>query len=226
MIGNAGVNALSGGIGDDRLEGGGGNDTLDGGEGLDTAAFKGVRSNYAVTRNGDGSYTVTDSVAGRDGTERLVNIEQMLFADQTVSLLSDLSLAGLVSAIPDQTKAIAAAYQTLLGGVPNSSGFDFLIKGNFATNFGAGPGAVFNDENVFINVTNALVQGNGNAAARFNQLAGGTSLSEKVAAIYGQVIPAYKQAPDGLAFLTRPEGLSFYENVARERGIVAETEGP
>ncbi len=45
-----------------------------------------------------------------------------------------LSFAGLFTANLSQSKAIAAAYQTFLGGVPSKAGFDFLIKGNLATN--------------------------------------------------------------------------------------------
>ncbi len=38
------------------------------GDGSDTAVYKGLRANYTVTRNNDGSYTVTDNTA--NGTAR------------------------------------------------------------------------------------------------------------------------------------------------------------
>ncbi len=113
----------------------------------------------------------------------------------------------------------------LLGGVPGISGYEFLIKGNLASNFGAGAGPVFNDENIFINVANSLVQGNPTAAAAFNTLAAGTTLADKITSLYTKIIPASKQSADGLAFLIRPDGLKFYQDVARERGITAEN-GP
>ncbi len=108
---------------------------------------------------------------------------------------------------------------------PGIAGFEFLIKGNLSTNFGAGAGPVFNDENIFINVANSLVQGNPIASAQFNSLASGATLAQQVASLYAKIIPLAKQTPDGLAYLTRPDGLKFYQDVAKERGITAEN-GP
>ncbi len=122
-----------------------------------------------------------------------------------------------------QVKAIAATYQILLGGIPSIAGFDFLVKSNLESNFGAGAGPIFNDENIFINVVNSLVQGNSAAAATFAGLATGATLADKIAAIYSKIIPLSKQSADGLAFLTRPEGLKFYQDVAKERGITTES---
>ncbi len=118
-------------------------------------------------------------------------------------------------------KAIAAAYQVLLGGVPSAAGFEFLIKNNLSTHYGADAGPSFNEENIYINVANALVQGNPNASVRFSELATGRSLGEKIASLYDKVVPLSKQSADGVAFLTRPEGLKFYQDVAAERGITS-----
>ena len=70
IIGNAGANTLKGGKG---------NDTLDGGDGTDTAVFSGALAEYIVTQNTDGSTTVVDTVANRDGTDILRNIERLQF---------------------------------------------------------------------------------------------------------------------------------------------------
>jgi hypothetical protein len=149
-------------------------------------------------------------------------------SDQTITVnaaWAALPFPDLFAANLSQAKAIASAYQTLLGGIPGISGFDFLIKGNLTSNFGASPSAVFNDENVFINVANALVQGNAEATTKFSTLAAGTTLSEKITSLYKSIIPDAKQSADGIAFLTRPDGLKFYQDVAKERGITAEN-GP
>lgn len=66
---------------------------------IDTAVYWDVAANYLISRNEDGSVTVThvtqsaaviDPTTGRarqsDGTDRLFNIEALKFADQTVSL--------------------------------------------------------------------------------------------------------------------------------------------
>ncbi len=216
ITGNATGNFLRGNRGDDIISGLGGNDT---------AGYAGVKGEYTILRNLDGSYVVIDSVAGRDGTDTIVGVENLRFIDQTVSLIVELPFPALFAVNLSQGKAIAAAYQILLGGTPGIAGFEFLIKGNLSTNFGAGAGPVFNDENIFINVANSLVQGNPIASAQFNSLASGATLAEQVASLYAKIIPLAKQTADGLAYLTRPDGLKFYEDVAKERGITAEN-GP
>lgn len=85
--GNAGAEAVQGGTGRDVLMGAGGNDTLSGGVGNDTllggsgtdvAVFSGNRSAYTITI---GSGAKTYSVAGPDGTDTLVSVETLRFAD-------------------------------------------------------------------------------------------------------------------------------------------------
>ncbi len=167
---------------------------------------------------------VADATASRDGTDTLVSIEQFQFSDQ-LFVPDAPTFAGFFSANLSQAKAISAIYQVLVGGTPSSGGYDFLIKGNIASNFGAGAGPVFNDENIFINVANALIQGNPQATAKFNVLAAGSTIEAKIGSLYAKIIPTAKQTPEGLAFITRPDGIKFYKDVAIERGITSEN-GP
>ncbi len=88
-----------------------------------------------------------------------------------------------------------------------------------ATNFGAGPGPVFNAENIFINVSNSLAQGNATAKAAFQLISSGATLSAKVTSLYNAIIPTVHQKAEGLAFVTRTDGLNFYQQVAAERGL-------
>ena len=132
-------------------------------------------------------------------------------------MLTDLD--ALFGVNPSQAKGISAIYQVLLNGIPSIEGFIFLINENNSSNFGAGPGPVFNDENIFINIMNALVQGNSDARKSFEVQASGVTLVNKITALYGILIPDENQSVSGLSFLTRPEGLAFYEQVADERGI-------
>lgn len=98
---NHGIENVEGGLGNDTLLGDGGdntiaglagNDAINGRGGTDTAIFSGNRSEYIVVRtqvpNPDGSftYTVTDTVAGRDGVDTLVLVENIQFADGTASI--------------------------------------------------------------------------------------------------------------------------------------------
>jgi Ca2+-binding RTX toxin-like protein/methionine-rich copper-binding protein CopC len=91
IVGSDGANVLEGLSGNDTLEGRGGNDTIDGGEGADTARFTGNRNDYALTYAAPagatpGRLTVTDTVAGRDGTDELTSVEFLRFADVTLAI--------------------------------------------------------------------------------------------------------------------------------------------
>ena len=225
LVGTANADALNGKGGNDTLTGLDGNDVIDGGDGVDVAQFSGNRADYTVTRGLDGFYTVTDGTAARNGTDTTKYVEKLQFLDQTVDIKGTVSFTELMYGNTSQAKGIAALYETLLEGVPSIAGFSFLINGNLSSNFGAGYGPVFNDENIYINIGNALVQGNAAATTAFNALATGASVAEQVTSIYQAIIPASKQTAEGLAFITRPDGLKFYQDVALERGITTDN-GP
>lgn len=81
MAGNGGNDTLYGDQGHDHLSGGSGNDYLDGGVGIDTADFMGFINQYIIQRN-----SVSDKLSGRDGSDTLVNIERLEFADGNIAL--------------------------------------------------------------------------------------------------------------------------------------------
>lgn len=85
LSGDAGANLLDGGAGDDLLSGQGGNDRIDGGAGVDTAIFSGSLRDYTLSRTASG-WTVSDRVAGRDGTDTLTAVERLQFADHSVAI--------------------------------------------------------------------------------------------------------------------------------------------
>jgi hypothetical protein len=68
---------------DNILGGNTADNTIDGGAGTDTAVFTGLRAEYTV-QCGSSDITVIDTIPGRDGTDTLVSIESLQFADQTV----------------------------------------------------------------------------------------------------------------------------------------------
>ncbi len=87
MEGGEGADILSGGAGDDFIDGGrfheggeGGGHYHDGSQG-DVVLFTGPRDNYMITENADGSFTVLDMFAGRDGTDTVINVENFQFGD-------------------------------------------------------------------------------------------------------------------------------------------------
>lgn len=78
----SGNDYLYGQNGDDTLRGGMGNDYLDGGSGIDFADYSGTRANYSVVKAGTG-YAVTSAA---EGSDTLMSIEYVSFADQTVTV--------------------------------------------------------------------------------------------------------------------------------------------
>lgn len=69
------------------LVGNGGDDTLDGGTGdADIAKFSGARSEYTISTTG-GVTTITDTVADRDGTDTIENVEHFEFSGPTAGFV-------------------------------------------------------------------------------------------------------------------------------------------
>ena len=86
-VGGSGNDTITGNAANNTLTGGAGNDTIDGVSGTDTAVYSGASTNYQVTQNGDGSWTVVDLRPGSpDGTDTLKDITYLQFSDKTVAL--------------------------------------------------------------------------------------------------------------------------------------------
>ncbi|MFZ6049903.1 peroxidase family protein [Pseudomonas sp. CR3202] len=73
---------------------------------FDTALYSGNFADYTVLRNADGTVTVTDTVAGRDGIDTLSNIERLQFADQAIVLGGSNSAPAGSLRIDDPTPAV------------------------------------------------------------------------------------------------------------------------
>ncbi len=71
--------ALTTGAGSQTFYGTIGSDTFNGGADADTVVYAGRMADYKITNNADGSVTV----AGAEGTDRLISIENIRFFDQT-----------------------------------------------------------------------------------------------------------------------------------------------
>jgi VCBS repeat-containing protein len=93
LFGGAGDDYIDGGNGSDLISGGAGNDEIDGGNGQDTLQLAGKRADYRFIAMQDGSVTVRDLRAGSpDGTDKLLNMERVEFADGTFKLQEVLSV--------------------------------------------------------------------------------------------------------------------------------------
>ena len=75
---------ILGNTGSDTFYGGSGNDYLDGGSGNDTAGFDGNRVNYTLSNSG--TAFVLQAKTGAEGTDTLVDIERLQFADKKIAL--------------------------------------------------------------------------------------------------------------------------------------------
>ncbi|NDH68715.1 MAG: hypothetical protein EBY22_12585, partial [Gammaproteobacteria bacterium] len=105
IIGSQSNDTLTGDTRNNTIIGGGGNDTIIGGAGSDTAIYQGNFADYKITPNVlSGTYTITDSASGRDGTDTLVNISALQFKDQLISLAP---IAPPVSTTPASQKVIS-----------------------------------------------------------------------------------------------------------------------
>ena len=85
---------LDGGAGDDVLIGGAGDDVIDGGDGDDAIELSGDFADYRISRTAEGVW-ITDTVAGRDGTDLLRNIEIANFRNLSKVQIPGSSSAGL-----------------------------------------------------------------------------------------------------------------------------------
>lgn len=82
MLGTNGADNINGLNGDDTFLALAGSDRLDGGAGYDQADYIGRSSDYSVSKNADGSFSVATSVNPSYGTDILIGIEGMYFYDE------------------------------------------------------------------------------------------------------------------------------------------------
>lgn len=75
---------IDAGEGDDVIVGGRGNDKIDGGEGQDIAKYLLNKADYKVEQQG--GQTIVTALRGNEGTDTLVNIEKLVFADGEIEI--------------------------------------------------------------------------------------------------------------------------------------------
>lgn len=117
----AGADTITGSAGKDFIRGYDGNDRIDGGGGIDTAVFSGNRADYTIMAITDGPAIVGYSVhssANNEGTDIMVGVERLRFADSTVGI--DVSGNG------GQAYRL---YQAALDRTPDAPGLGAQING-------------------------------------------------------------------------------------------------
>ena len=86
FIGTPNADNFDAAAGNDRLQGFGGNDILNGGTGIDTAIWTGNSNNFKLTF-AIGEWIIQDKT-GAEGTDTVVNVEKLQFANKTVQIES------------------------------------------------------------------------------------------------------------------------------------------
>jgi Ca2+-binding RTX toxin-like protein len=89
LPGSPGDDKLDGGDGNDIMHGGPGNDLLIGGTGKDTATYDGKAADYKVTHDNAGWHVADLRAGNTDGTDTLLDVERVTFADNTLALDTD-----------------------------------------------------------------------------------------------------------------------------------------
>jgi hypothetical protein len=105
VTGSSGNDHMAMGRGVDTVRGGAGDDFLDGASGNDVAVFSGNRAQYSVTMSG-GLYTVRDTVSNRDGTDLLLRVETLSFADGDVWIEQAANVSGAVHRFYNEAKGV------------------------------------------------------------------------------------------------------------------------
>ncbi|QEY62028.1 heme peroxidase [Metapseudomonas lalkuanensis] len=107
---------------------------LDTDDSIDTAVFGGDRANYTVTTVG-GVTTVTDNV-GTEGSDTLLNIERLQFADQTLVLgganslpTGQLSILDASSGLVDNTPSVGQLLRASVAGVTDADNDGGTLNG-------------------------------------------------------------------------------------------------
>lgn len=155
LFGGSGNDSLYGDAGDDTLQGGTGNDRIDGGSGINTADF-------STAASADTINLTTGSATGGDGTDTLVNIQNVIgtgYNDSITGSTADNVIYG--GAGNDTIYSGGGGNDTLYGG----AGSDRLYgsTGNDVLQGGAG-----ND---------SIVGGGGNDTADFSDSSAGITLT-------------------------------------------------
>lgn len=91
--GGEGDDFISGGAGNDLITAGLGNDTVDAGAGFDQVRLSGAMSEYTFRAASTGSFTLTHTRTGGDGTDTITDVERINFRDGSIAF--DLSTDGL-----------------------------------------------------------------------------------------------------------------------------------
>ena len=223
----AGDDKVAGYAGDDLFYGFGdeGADLFDGGAGIDTSVYRGVFANYEITKDqffynpttdrNDLRGTQVKDTTGLDGTDGLVNVERLQFADTMVAL--DIA--------PNQTAGkVYMLYQATFNRTPDTEGLGYWIKQvdnganittdvaaffvtspEFVAKYGANPSVASYVYNLYLNVLGR--PGEAGGVAYWNQELNAGTITRAA------VLEAFATLPEGAALVANAiaNGIQYQE---------------
>lgn len=150
IIGSYGADVLLGYGGNTYIAGGGGNDTIVGGTGINTACYTGKLSDYTVKALGSGSYSISDHVNSRDGTDTLTNIQNISFSDGSKTITDLISPIHPVISSPASI-SLATNQSIYLQNVFTTAPSNSIKPTDMWVLYDAGPGNTPTDGHIHIN---------------------------------------------------------------------------
>ncbi|MBX3537308.1 MAG: family 16 glycosylhydrolase [Chelatococcus sp.] len=94
VVGTTGSEYLFGGDGHDTLHGDSGDDVIDGGDGYNAASYIGRAENFALSMDAAQRAVIVDDRSNAEGTDVVVNVHELRFADQTIDLVPMIKAAN------------------------------------------------------------------------------------------------------------------------------------
>lgn len=114
LVGSEQADRLTGGAGADVFEGDAGDDIIFGGGGIDKVVYRHLHTDYSFIASG--STVVAQAAVGNDGTDTLVDVERLVFADESLAFDFE-GAAGLTARILGAVFGPAAVKNATYAGI-------------------------------------------------------------------------------------------------------------
>nr|WP_321444174.1 M10 family metallopeptidase C-terminal domain-containing protein [uncultured Cohaesibacter sp.] len=222
--GGSGNDTIIGNQGSNELRGNGGNDNLQGGDGRDKAIYSGAYSEYSITKNGDGSFTIAHTGGDHsDGTDTVRDIEYAVFSDREVALtpltgpLDVVFLQDLTGSFSDDLVYMRSAVDDIAATIQNA-----YANSRFAiTSFrDTGDSYVYRVEADFTQSTSSLVSTYNSMTAS----GGGDTLEAQLTALLEASTDSalsYQSGSTRIFILATDAGYHDYENISSIASLMA-----
>ncbi|CAH1670419.1 family 16 glycosylhydrolase [Chelatococcus asaccharovorans] len=122
LVGTSAGEHLFAGAGHDSLHGGGGDDVLDGDAGYNVATYMGRAENFALSMDAAQRAVIVEDRSDAEGTDVVVNMQELRFADQTIDLVPMIKAANADAA---DIGMIIDLYTSYLDRAPDAMGLYF-----------------------------------------------------------------------------------------------------